>query len=180
MKKTRSSVLLILLLTISFAACKKSLPGKTQTGAGTFSCYLNGKLVTPRGGGIAPNRDCYYQQLAAGDSGYVFHVSGRDYKVPTNTKSVAINVAGMRIVEGMTIPLTKGIDYKSGRGQCSNGNTDLENKYYTTDAISGYLYFSKFDEVNQIAAGTFAFKAKNSFGDSVNITDGRFDMHFTR
>jgi hypothetical protein len=178
-KKTWLS-LIIILIVMTFATCKKGLPVETQTGAGTFGCYLNGVLLTPRGGGIVPNRDCYYQQLAAGDSGIVFHVSGRDYKVPADTKSVAINVAGIRIVAGMTIPLTRGIDYKSGRGQCSNGNTDVEHKYYTNDSISGYLHISKFDEVNQIAAGTFAFRAKNSFGDSVNISDGRFDMHFTR
>jgi hypothetical protein len=178
-KKTLLS-LIIILIVMTFATCKKGLPIETQTGADTFGCFLNGELIIPRGGGITPNHDCYYQQLAAGDSGFVFHVSGSDNKIPTNVKGIAINVGGMKIKEGMTIPLKKGNDYKTGRGQCTYENSYFGHIYYTNDTISGFVHISKFDEVNQIAAGTFAFKAKNSFGDSVNITDGRFDMHFTR
>jgi hypothetical protein len=180
MRKTTALRLLILLLTLCFVTCKKSLPPVTQTGAGKFGCYLNGELITPLGGGIGPNIDCYYQHLAAGDSGFVFQVSGADLRNSESIKDVTINVGGIKIIEGMTIPLKSGNDYTSGRGQCTNGRPYVEDIYYSTKNFTGFLHISRFDEVNQIAAGTFAFKAINSFGDSVNITDGRFDMHFTR
>lgn len=37
--------------------------------------------------------------------------------------------------------------------------------------------FKKFDETNNIASGAFWFNAVNLTGDTVKVTDGRFDMH---
>ena len=81
MKKTLFLYLIIVLLVMTLINCNKdknSLPPETQTGANTFGCLLNGQVFKPKGGGIAPIYDCYYQHLSPGDSGYIFHVSGND------------------------------------------------------------------------------------------------------
>jgi hypothetical protein len=39
---------------------------------------------------------------------------------------------------------------------------------------------TRFDLTYQIASGTFWFEGAIDAGDSVKITDGRFDVHFTR
>jgi hypothetical protein len=53
-------------------------------------------------------------------------------------------------------------------------------EYLTNDQVTGQLNLKKFGTLNQIASGIFWFTAVNGNGDSVKITDGRFDVHYTR
>jgi hypothetical protein len=53
-------------------------------------------------------------------------------------------------------------------------------EFLTNDIVTGELNLKKFDEVNQIASGTFWFNAVNDVGDTVKVTEGRFDVKFTR
>lgn len=53
--------------------------------------------------------------------------------------------------------------------------------YQTENSIySGILNIKNLDTINQTISGTFWFKAINSVGDTVNVTDGRFDVRYTR
>jgi hypothetical protein len=40
-------------------------------------------------------------------------------------------------------------------------------------------FFSKIDRTNYILSGTFEFSAVTENCDTVKITDGRFDVHYT-
>ena len=53
------------------------------------------------------------------------------------------------------------------------------NIFDTNEDVTGELNLKKFDLVNQIASGTFWFNAVNDKGDTVKVTDGRFDVRFT-
>ena len=52
-------------------------------------------------------------------------------------------------------------------------------RYDATDNNSGELKINKFDSVNRIISGTFFFTGTdNSNGQTVNITEGRFDIRY--
>ena len=77
--------------------------------------------------------------------------------------------------ESQIIKLTNDI-----KGQAYGGYVVDYPPYYTNSTYTGELYLSKFDTIQQIASGTFYFTAIKSAGDTVKVTNGRFDMHYTR
>lgn len=173
--------LLFCFLSLTAIQCKKDkLPPETQDGNNTIGCLVNGQVFTPKGSFLSSGYNCFYQRLFAGDSGYVFQVSGSDLRNSSNLKAITIGIGGMKITQGLQIPLTDATQIGNGRGQYVGGNPELQYIYYTTKVVTGMMYIKKFDEVNNIAAGTFWFTAVNSFGDTANITEGRFDVKFTR
>ncbi len=53
------------------------------------------------------------------------------------------------------------------------------NTYFTEVGIpNGTLKITRFDKVNNIVSGTFSFTAKNSSGQQIKVTEGRFDRKF--
>ena len=54
------------------------------------------------------------------------------------------------------------------------------NNFDTNEITIGQLNLKRFDETNQIASGTFWFNAVNANGEIIKVTEGRFDVHFTR
>ena len=50
--------------------------------------------------------------------------------------------------------------------------------FNTNSTNTGTLTITRFDKVNRIVSGTFSFKAVNSAGEVVTITEGRFDRKF--
>lgn len=76
------NLLLLLLTTFALSCCNKDddqpktelekLPPATQTGAGTFACYVNGKPFIDTSGGYF---NCYYQ-FTGGE--YYFGIKGKD------------------------------------------------------------------------------------------------------
>ncbi|MBN8786106.1 MAG: hypothetical protein J0I84_03395 [Terrimonas sp.] len=184
MKKLLNILLpLSLFWMLTASRCKKDvLPPETQDGKNTIGCYIDGELFVPGGGGLAPIKTCYYQLIYPSESGYVFQLAAKRHENnDCGLKAITITLDSIRIVEGNTYKLSF---YKVGNG---NGRYNHYPpvcgdpiKFETFDESSGEIYFRKFDEVNHIAAGTFWFTAVNSLGDTVKITDGRFDMEFTR
>ena len=168
-------------LALTAIQCSKDkLPPETQVGANTIGCLVNGQIFTPKKSFLSSGYQCYYQQLFAGDSGLVFLVSGADLSNSSNIKDISIGISGVKIKQGLQIPLTDGTQIGNGRGQYTGGNVQYEYIYYTTKILTGMMYIKKFDEINNIAAGTFWFTAVNSFGDTARVTEGRFDVEFTR
>lgn len=155
------------------------LPAETQSGKWTVGCLVNGKAFLPTRGSLgSPTLQCYYQQL--GSLGDFFSLSfsnisnsDRDFNVNINTDSLAIE-------EGQLIPLVK---HKKGVAvgrYLIVTNTSGINEYSTTDILTGQLHVKKLDPVQSIVAGTFWFTAVDAAGDTVRITDGRFDMPYTK
>ena len=53
--------------------------------------------------------------------------------------------------------------------------------YGTDSTTTGQVTITHFDQLNQIVSGTFWFDAVEATkGDTVHVTNGRFDMHYTQ
>ena len=182
------------LLTCSFYSCKKhtsqpanpvdKLPALTQTGANTFGCLVNGQVVVIHQpfGDLEPDYGCQYQLIYSTVNGYSFNVYGTNKQDGCHFKSVDIGLDSIQLEETTYSLNTSIVHY--GR----HGLVDISTAcppsplltYITDSTISGQLTITHFDQQNQIVSGTFWFNAvESNRGDTVRVTDGRFDMHYT-
>jgi hypothetical protein len=174
---------------LCFAQCKKDnnntnpvdqLPPATQTGANTFGCLINGKAFTPGGSALSgPDLFSFYQYLIPNTpAGYDFDVSATDKRNSCNVTGISFGFDSVSMNVG-TYRLQLGKNGQGGgrisKGIC-NGNSGV---YNTDDSIGGQLTLTRFDLTYQIASGTFWFNVLDNNGDTIKITDGRFDVHFT-
>jgi len=185
MKISRIITLILLSGSLFFSSCKKHvvkpvdqlslLPPATQTGAGTFGCLVNGQAFIPKDRSIieGPLLQCNYILL---NGGYYFQL--------VLVNSVNGLVTGMRVGTD-SLAIAQGQNYHlitsgMGNADAAYNLTGTENRsYVTSSSVSGILTITKLDPVNQIVSGTFYFKAINAPGDTVNVTNGRFDMPYT-
>ncbi|MBK8086600.1 MAG: hypothetical protein IPK31_00655 [Chitinophagaceae bacterium] len=191
MKHLLLFVWLFIIATTLGSGCKKNklseldkLPPETQTGANTFGCLINGQTFIPGGLQLSGGSlNCVYQYIYNGTSdGYFFGLNAGRKGNNCEVKSVGIRLDSMIVQEGFSYPLT--LEKRgNGNGQyfiinvpCGTQNTG----YYTNSSIQGSIHFKRFDLNNQIASGTFWFNAVNSNNDTIKITEGRFDVKFTR
>jgi hypothetical protein len=169
------------------ASCKKHvvqpvnqlslLPAATQTGANTFGCLIDGQAFVPQNRSIlqGPDIQCDYIFTAGG---YYFTVVASN-KNNSIIKQVNIGTDFLAIAQGQTYALKT---YTSGNANASYTlfPTIGEVQYSTNNSTSGQLTITKLDTINQIVSGTFYFKAVNAPGETVSVTDGRFDMPYTK
>ncbi|WP_426669157.1 DUF6252 family protein [Mucilaginibacter sp. McL0603] len=176
--KTSCFVMTFLIMTL--LSCKKQpvdqlslLPPATQTGANTFGCLVNGFAIIPGNRSLVtgPLLSCEYGLYS---KGYLFNLTSGGKERSGNFASVTVETDSLKISEGETIPLTKfGIPgYAAG---IYIENLPIQT---TNDNARGQLTITHLDTIHQIVSGTFYFNAVNTNGDTVKITDGRFDMHY--
>ena len=175
---------IILSLTLLSSSCKKEhvnqlslLPPVTQTGANTFGCLVNGQALVPGGPLFSMGHtQCNYIYTAGG---FNLNVEADNQNSNDFIKQVIVRTESLAVAQGQTLV------FKIAH----NGNADalyaeitnsLDNIYLTNSLVSGQLTITKLDQTNQIVSGTFYFNAVNSTGDTVKVTDGRFDMPYTR
>ena len=162
----------------TFSQCKKKteepqLPPETTTGAMTFGCKVNGKVFVPRDGRGKPGLYVQYVNLGAGvGGGWYLNIPATNW-IPNPPEGVNIGTDSLIIAEGGTYQFFKK-KYGVASAFYQNGNL-----YNTTDNNSGELKIKKFDSVNRIISGTFFFTGTdNSNGQTVSITEGRFDIRY--
>ena len=104
--------------------------------------------------------------------GWYLNIPATDWK-PNPPEGISIGTDSLLIVEGATYPFKyrkkgfPGADYSNGLLYDANDNN------------SGELKITKFDQINRILSGTFFFTGTdNSNGQTVNITEGRFDIRY--
>lgn len=191
MKPTIPSIFLLAAFTLfTESSCHKTkpsnpldqLPPATQTGANTFGCLIHGEVFIPKGFGLsAPHRQCTYIYLQDNyDTGYFFSVSAADKSSPPNLTSVGIFTDSLELQENKTYPLVSNGIRGEAYGTYNFYTAEALDSYYTSSQLPGELRITKYDSANQIVSGTFWFNILDKLGDTVKITDGRFDMHFTR
>ncbi|MGN6196502.1 MAG: hypothetical protein ACTHOB_16300 [Ginsengibacter sp.] len=174
-------------ITLTASNCKKDkrtnpvdqLPAITETGANTFGCLVNGKVFLPKGNSLTPKLKCAYQFLNTDYSkGYFFQLSAGDLSNSNDITGVGIYTDSLAITTG-NYNLD---DNKKGSayGLYIIINSQENENLYTQSSLPGQLTITKFDEANQIVAGTFWFTTINTNGDTIKVTDGRFDMRFTK
>lgn len=175
-----------ILITLTAAQCNKSkepleqLPPETQTGAGTFGCLVNGEVFKPKGSGLTPKLTCFYQYIYNSPSGFVFALNATKDESGCALFSITLGADSVKLEEGKVYTLvsqekgnTNGqYSYVQGCGNIISLFTSINN--------TGEFLLKKFDEANQIVSGTFWFTVVKDNSEIVRVTDGRFDMKYTR
>jgi hypothetical protein len=185
----------VFLLSIIFLtgciSCKKqldgsSLPPITQTGANTFGFLLNGQLWTPD-----PDKGLIYTpHLKIGvnfsTNGYFsafngFFTISASKNVGNYGQTISISSSNLNAI---TTPYTYKlsdtsryeIDFADHNDLVANGCQFIS---HFTNYQTGSLTITRLDTLNKIISGTFnAAMYQVECGDTVKITDGRFDMKF--
>jgi hypothetical protein len=176
----------LIFVCLTASKCKKDkppvdpvsqLPPETQTGANTFGCLVDGKVFVPKGAPFSgPSLQCAYQYLDNGSSkGFYFQLSASHRYSTQNIKSLAIGTENLKLKEGAFI-LEDAFHDGNAFGLFSESGT----ANYTQKNLPGLLTITKFDEINQIVSGTFWFSVVKSSEDTIQITNGRFDMQYTK
>ncbi|MDQ3073431.1 MAG: DUF6252 family protein [Bacteroidota bacterium] len=142
------------------------LPPATQTGAYTFGCRVNGKIWLPKTNSLKlPLRVQYHN----GE----LHIDAT--KIQDDTQSFI----GFTYLSGVTTPGIYPIRYRPNQGDKSVIGFYSELKdYYADSAGSGFLTITRLDTAEEVISGTFHFDAFSDDGDTLHITDGRFDADF--
>ena len=179
MKTLYSFLLFLLSLTLLASSCKKEpvdqlslLPPATQTGANTFGCLVDGAAFVPESSGFfsGPPFKCEYTstpQLA------VFWIAG-GREGDGIVANVSIATDSLKISEGETLLLSK----DATPGMASGAYAYNSTAYQTNANVTGELTITRLDIINLIVSGTFHFNAVSKGGDTVKITNGRFDVHY--
>ena len=179
MKKLITGVLM--LTVFCFAECKKNkpdsngLPAATQEGKNTLGFLLNGQPWKPQGNSGTGNLSIDF------DPGFNNGIMGiAAYRTISATDKTQF---GLGIVDSLNFknaPFTLLIKKKS------LGGLSFSTKSYCdilhVDSIiyeNGRINVSKLDRTNRIVSGTFeGILYKQICGDTIKITEGRFDMKF--
>lgn len=152
----------------------QGLPPATQTGANTLGFLLNGKPWTPQGNNGTANLSIDFDPGIK--NGYV-SIAARQF-LPSN---IAQLIIGIRDSVNFSTPPQQ---YKIGRQHLgATLFTDTNHCRRMSDDVStyseGYIKITILDHDRGIVAGTFEFKLFTpECGDTIRITEGRFDMRF--
>jgi hypothetical protein len=155
------------------------LPAATQTGANTFGCLVNGQAFVPKNRNIleGPDLQCNYIYT---DGGYGLTVAGGNKNSDGTLTGVIVSTDSLPVRQGQTLIFKTFAPGDADASYTLYYPSGSENQYVTNSAVSGQMIITKLDTIKQIVSGTFYFDAVNESGSTVKITNGRFDMHYTR
>ena len=157
--------MLYLAVALAASSCKKDgpeagLPAATQEGKNTFGCLVDGKPFGPMppAGINSSRREPLEASIYRTD--LLVSARGEGY----------VDFALRKAFRPGTYPLgdTNANGYAAYR--ISAGD------YYTDAVHTGTLTLTRIDTVARIAAGTFQFTALDRNGQTVTVTEGRFDV----
>ena len=150
----------------------ESLPPATQTGARTLGCLVDGKAFIHKGNVM----NCYYQII---DGEHFFGIQGRNND--ENPISITLGTYNKAIVEGETYQLLESVPDNAWGGSLFETTQTSGEVANTNSEFSGELTITKLDFINNIVSGTFWFDLAHPLtGETVEITQGRFDSIFTQ
>ena len=166
------------------------LPTETQTGANTFGCLINGKLLIPRDGTGTFGGSHRGMILWAGHpTGTEYsEIDIHDYKNP-KTGDIVIHIQSLDqlgvgnyiIDESNGFRSIDGLNHNYIHCRIFNEATNSY-KSYRSYPNSGVIKITRFDfipSVQLFVSGTFTCKVRNSTNsnDEIEITLGRFDIN---
>ena len=185
-KNNTPMVCIAILFCTSMAACKKQnnnttqtelekLPPITQTGANTFGCLVNGDAYLPNGrkpqnGG--PNIVAYVDPTFQGGA---FYITGHKYNTPDSYISFGSGMFTVRGIYSLSNGFNTSSYKKTNLGSLSCELSSNDNGTYKL----GSFNITRYDRAGGIFSGTFEFtlfNANSSCGDTIKITNGRFDV----
>jgi hypothetical protein len=158
------------------------LPLMTQEGKNTFGCKINGKLWIPTGaenimGGKTPPIMTKLQPSC--------HYTGEDCKTSKKWRFWLLAESGTKFIGDPTKKVAIGIYsdtmYENGTAEdLVRMSASYDGEYQIDYKFPNNLTISKLDTSAKIIAGTFYFTGIDSKGNKITVTDGRFDVKFTR
>jgi len=176
MRQLISIVITVLLLPLLAVECEEpiaeeppyELPPITQEGANTFGCLINGEVVLP-----------YARPIDAIRASYPlinrFDIIVLNQRVPRAKFNFRL-IDSTNIWEGQRFDFTKrdqvAFDFSYDACQFVNANVGGQ-------IVAGELFVSKYNIRPEFISGTFWFTAVSDC-DTVFVTEGRFDLPFTR
>ena len=169
--------------------CKKEktpldqLPDATQEGKGTAGWLVDGKAYVPVRSSISVNPPVNgsWRKTKGGHSlGVSFHqVSveedwGAGFFIP--------DIRQLGTFELAQEPAITGGLFKAAYGEYDHLRPGPDRlSYYTSPNARGTLIITRFDTINDIVSGTFEMSPEEATtGEIIQITQGRFDLHFDR
>lgn len=177
-------VLLAVLFTLS--CCNKNdddqpvnpidqLPPATQTGEQTIGCLVNGEPFKDNA-----SFNNFYQFI---DGEYYLVINWLRY-TSEGYKSGQLVVSKTEVQEGQTYSLDKSSytdgDYTGSGATFVSTIPEIYGQYETNFNYTGQIHFTRFDTENFIMSGIFEFEAQEILsGETISITNGRFDLNFT-
>lgn len=183
--KPLALLLILLALSAGFVACndddpivpnntntQEQLPPITTIGAGTFGCKVNGKVWVAQS-----NKTGWPPTYASVDknNNLLINISGDMVVEPDFFHMIGIQFYYIEKKTNYPLNLLK--------DSFPNANyIDMsDNQFWRTSSIlGGGVNIFRFDTTIQILSGTFYFDCINKeTNDTMHITDGRFDMHYT-
>ena len=197
MKSTIFKILLLSVLLHTLVSCSgdnndkqsftPTLPPITQTGANTFGCYIDGKLLTPRdGSGGIYGTPKGMTTNALGDSpNYIYN----EIRI-NDRKSEKGGLLRIHLVE---LHQNGEGTYTINESNCQNGidanasinincrvydDTEQIFKWYCSIENAGTLTITRYDFDSRIISGIFSctMQNKDNPNEQIEITDARFDM----
>ncbi|MGY0426673.1 MAG: hypothetical protein ACWIPI_07575 [Polaribacter sp.] len=184
-----------LLFTLTLSNCENKdpqdpqdqLPPITQTGANTFGCIINDKVLipkdktgyTPPGGGTPkgiivkhrPNNNFIIDVANLKDNG-----SDDIYIYIYNLTSTGIYNLGL---SNNQTDISFSPNYS--HAFCRTYDGVNQGKVYLSNLNSGTITITRFDPVNFIVSGTFELSVfnKDNPNETIEVTDGRFDVNWS-
>ncbi len=202
----KNHVKTLLLLSIAsllcFSSCKKEkkrttnifkqkrpteLPPITTEGKNTFGCYVDGELLVPfPRRAIKDNFSKFYYGVKWDDLNGTLQVGGTmEDEIGNGFKSVGLYVYKRVFDVGeyvlYTDPYLLGNFFEMNRVGLTIKNQSGEtvcDSWRVPNPDCGRMNILRLDTVARIVSGTFYFDAINKEGDTVKVTDGRFDFTY--
>lgn len=169
-------------ISLTASECKKHKPGNpvdqlppaTQTGAGTIGFLANGQAFTT----IYPK--VYATYIFTTQDGYSLGINAKGI---INDNKWVLNIVSdsLQIEQNKIYLFNNNLGYGFTAKNSFGGGYITTQIYITKPYLQGQLYISHLDSIKQIVSGTFWFDATDTVSnDLVHVTDGRFDLHYTR
>jgi hypothetical protein len=145
--------------------CTNCLPPITTEGKGTFGCKVNGNVWLTKGAWGNPATVMRYSDT-------LLNIYGFNDKDKSTVALYLSPVLDSGFYNFQTAPFT----YSSVAYSPSYNQSET---FSSSPATVGFLKIIKFQPYTTgIISGTFEFDVYNSEGDTLHITEGRFDLHF--
>jgi hypothetical protein len=174
------NILYLLPALLLLASCKKdidALPEATQTGANTFGARIDGELWVPQKFGIVSTAALVEARYSGNNSVFI---NARNFaSSPTETEFELY----LRPVTGTGTYLLNQATGKYPNESASYGLFSKRkfmplNDWITGPQYTGSVTITRFDTVQHVISGTFAFTAAttDSSAAPITVSEGRFDV----
>ena len=184
----KNSLCCLIALCLLAGACKKNdpdadLPPATQEGKNTAGVLLDGKPWLPKGSPTSPHPYGVSWPRFRVQGGRTLEINFFRYNSKDDLTAVNFHFPDVRhsgtfdlsqyvntgVISGPRPPYAVYSIYEPGP----------DRKFYTGSTARGQIIITRFDTVARVVAGSFEAKLREEGGpDSLNITQGRFDLTF--